>query len=1075
MVIANPHKPRIFLSSTYVDLVETRKEIIQWLEGIFRTELIIMETFGSDADPPDIHSVKRVRECDLFIGIYAHRYGTIDKDSGKSITELEFDEARAAFSTGILKDILLYIIEENENWLIEHKEGNQVGQIGLKRLKDKASQHTYTPFKSKENLLFSIIRDVYRKSNEHFATKPTTVRPFQLPSPKSIRQPIGMEFLTSEHRDYLFGRHQIVNQLLERLKQDPFVLLLGDSGVGKTSLIHAGLFPKVTRSGFRPIYTRPFGLPHGDIVRQIQTAVFEGRPPERSFLVPLLAEVSAAFKDEKVLLIIDQFEDVLTARENLETEKLVSELRAIRELGPQSISVLIIYRADLEGRLGEYWQKISGSPQGLPRMYVGGIDKKEAWESIKQVCSDLSINIDLRDTGQKRLMEDLFIASKSFGQLDVYPPYIQMLVDHIWASSKKGKIKYNLKHYQETGGMEGVIGGYLARQLEYAQDSEGHVRVVLISLVRSYGVKAQKTIDDIVQDTGFSRQDCEIALEKLINLRLVRHIDTYYEISHDFLARKIMLELVDSEEREFKQSRELLSTKAAAFQTTRTPLSPEELLLLFKHRNRIVPDAGELRLILRSWLQEVGPALYWLLDFDKARIIDWLKAEESKDSLTRDEKILIILLRRKLGEKELVTDDFSVFGGYQLASELSYLILEEALKASKELLRYGLMHARAEVKEASTNALALQIKSGRIEWIEILRNSGSLRLNQTYRDLVLRDDVPTLEKEKCQTKSLKEFKLLKEISLAQTRSEVQRLFEELKKTRPPLRNMLFGKALAYNRQGRIKQLLNEVSRVSAENAQILLSGIDKKISDNEFGLLIAEYEKWNSKEKDFEKPAIFTKANACAVAILNSASGDRLHFVRDAMSKIHLTRSSRYIVLTILIYGEIDDIKGVLNRIASENNNIVYWNHTELGIAVVKRLRKIGGGIPKFLKDIYNKKEFWDYIHHDERKSVPKSELLPIKQLNNRALYIRLSAYAMIGMAEKKDQACLLNLTTHGYGLISRAAVKRLVGLLKEGTLDLLCADVDISIRTGKSRSLADVLRWAELELYGITSLWKNN
>jgi hypothetical protein len=81
--------PKVFLSSTSVDLSSVRAEISKWLTGLFETKLIIMETFGSDAAPPEINSVRRVRECDLFVGIYAHRYGTIDEASGASITELE--------------------------------------------------------------------------------------------------------------------------------------------------------------------------------------------------------------------------------------------------------------------------------------------------------------------------------------------------------------------------------------------------------------------------------------------------------------------------------------------------------------------------------------------------------------------------------------------------------------------------------------------------------------------------------------------------------------------------------------------------------------------------------------------------------------------------------------------------------------------------------------------------------------------------------------------------------------------------------------------------------------------------
>jgi hypothetical protein len=107
---------KIFLSSTFVDLEQPRLQIKEWLSGVFGAELIVMETFGSDTSPPDIASVRRVRECDLFIGIHGHRYGTIDQTSGESITELELDEAERSFSSGSLRDILLYIVDSNAVW-----------------------------------------------------------------------------------------------------------------------------------------------------------------------------------------------------------------------------------------------------------------------------------------------------------------------------------------------------------------------------------------------------------------------------------------------------------------------------------------------------------------------------------------------------------------------------------------------------------------------------------------------------------------------------------------------------------------------------------------------------------------------------------------------------------------------------------------------------------------------------------------------------------------------------------------------------------------------------------------------
>ena len=125
-----PVHPRIFLSSTYIDLRNLRAEVIRWLTGIFGASSIVMETSGSDAAPPDVMSIRRVRQCDIFVGVYGHRYGTIDPITGKSITELELDEARIAQSAGVVSELLLYMIDPTSAWLSEFADISNDAQVG---------------------------------------------------------------------------------------------------------------------------------------------------------------------------------------------------------------------------------------------------------------------------------------------------------------------------------------------------------------------------------------------------------------------------------------------------------------------------------------------------------------------------------------------------------------------------------------------------------------------------------------------------------------------------------------------------------------------------------------------------------------------------------------------------------------------------------------------------------------------------------------------------------------------------------------------------------------------------------
>ena len=399
--------------------------------------------------------------------------------------------------------------------------------------------------------------------------------------------------------------------------------------------------------------------------------MYRGRPSYQGTLVPLLAEVSAAVATDRLLLIIDQFEDVLVSHNDEEVQRLLSELSAIHRLREPKLRVLISYRADMEGMLGEFWQLISGSPQGLPRVYLGGVRSLQAWDGVKATVASLSVELKLSEAEAGRIQRDLTVASEAAGFALVYPPYIQMLIDHIWRSTNGGQREYLLQHYQRQGGMEGVIGGYLNRQLEYAYDQEGHVRAVLVSLVRSYGVRAQRTLDEIVADTNLMASTCEESLERLIDLRLVRHVETYYEVSHDFIARRIVSELVDTEEREFKSFNELMISKSAAFPITKALLSTEELLMLYKHKERLVPGDEELRLILTSWLRGRGPGLYWVLRTDPTSVLTWLRSEESSEDLGRDEKVSNILLRKKLRETPLNHADYLAFRRYQLSAEMA--------------------------------------------------------------------------------------------------------------------------------------------------------------------------------------------------------------------------------------------------------------------------------------------------------------------------------------------------------------------------------------------------------------------
>jgi hypothetical protein len=98
-----------FVSSTFVDLEAHRRharDAITKLELTFKA----MEFFAALPGTPKEECLQLVRASSIFVGIIGMRYGVIDPIDGKSMTQLEYEEAQAA-----RLPTLMYLIDEDHH------------------------------------------------------------------------------------------------------------------------------------------------------------------------------------------------------------------------------------------------------------------------------------------------------------------------------------------------------------------------------------------------------------------------------------------------------------------------------------------------------------------------------------------------------------------------------------------------------------------------------------------------------------------------------------------------------------------------------------------------------------------------------------------------------------------------------------------------------------------------------------------------------------------------------------------------------------------------------------------------
>ena len=67
---------------------------------------------------------------------------------------------------------------------------------------------------------------------------------------------LGLASFTEETRAYFFGRDAEVAELARRVQRRLLTVLFGQSGLGKTSILRAGLVPRLRAQGYCPVYVR---------------------------------------------------------------------------------------------------------------------------------------------------------------------------------------------------------------------------------------------------------------------------------------------------------------------------------------------------------------------------------------------------------------------------------------------------------------------------------------------------------------------------------------------------------------------------------------------------------------------------------------------------------------------------------------------------------------------------------------------------------------------------------------------------------------------------------------------------
>ncbi len=396
--------------------------------------------------------------------------------------------------------------------------------------------------------------------------------------------------------DIFFGRKEAIGEVLDQLGKGLLTILHAESGAGKSSLIQAGISPRLIAQGHLPVYLRPYNNYPGFVIKRAfvsdpsQTPILASSP-----LRDFLRQVSTVVGTEATLYIfLDQFEEFFTQLNDPAREDFARELAECLDDDTLNVRWLFALRTEFFGNLATLRPHIRNPFENDVRL--GRLTRDQAREVVSAPAGRRGVKFEegLVDT----LLDDL-------GKTDFAPPQIQLVCSALFDELKPGTTVIAKQLYEDLEGAAGILREHLEHVLSRDLPPPERIaaRRLLESLISSDQHRLIRTHSQLAFDLaarGVTAQALDTILNQLIDSRLLRvyevsveHPEISYELAHDYLLQEVRL---DPDVQARKAAQELLEQETRSYLKFKTLLSDERLKVIqpYLHDLQLSHDSEEL-------------------------------------------------------------------------------------------------------------------------------------------------------------------------------------------------------------------------------------------------------------------------------------------------------------------------------------------------------------------------------------------------------------------------------------------------------------------------------------------------
>jgi AAA+ ATPase superfamily predicted ATPase len=443
-----------------------------------------------------------------------------------------------------------------------------------------------------------------------------------------------------------FGRERETEILLSDVISTRIVVLFARTGIGKTSLINAGVRPRLEELDYVTFYIRVEKDPEASLLRALQEAQ---AVPDDIQGQPLTAQLRQAVTrlGKPVVIFFDQFEEffiyLVKPEDKEKARRFISQIAALYRDRESGVHTVFSMREEFFVEMDVFRDEIPSIFHNESSLRLRPLDAEQARRAIEQPAEKRGVLFDPVLT--ERLLVDLS------DQDGIEPVRLQVICDSLWNQRTGNSI--TLGSYERLGGAYRILDKRLEDGIRSLSDANLHLLERLLpELCTSKGTKYTRGFDELVDRLGTDPATLGGLTERLKDLRLLRpltrHQVVYVEWESDYLAARtnwLLRQVRSTEHRRLIQSaikqagadlspdddgsaalRLLASSAENGFGTM--PLSRNEVLRLSGDPALLKLQSGEAALIFVSSLAYGADMPLWFEQAKRDGVSVWMCLRE---------------------------------------------------------------------------------------------------------------------------------------------------------------------------------------------------------------------------------------------------------------------------------------------------------------------------------------------------------------------------------------------------------------------------------------------------------------